>query len=122
MSATSPPFAEGGPAHTTARILLELGAVKFSPDKPFVFTSGRRSPVYIDCRRLISFPRARAKLMDLAVETILAEAGYERFDAVAGEEGVPAAHFLDDRPGQVPVHGRVVHHEYRVAGNHGRAG
>jgi len=101
MSATSPPFAEGGPAHTTARILLEVGAVKFSPNKPFVFTSGRRSPVYIDCRRLISFPRARAKLMDLAVETILAEAGYERFDAVAGGEtaGIPFAAWIAERMG-----------------------
>ncbi len=40
-------------AETTARILLETEAVLFRPDDPFTFTSGRLSPVYIDCRRLI---------------------------------------------------------------------
>ena len=99
MSAASKPLAPDSPAYVTARILLELGAVKFSPDKPFVFTSGRRSPVYIDCRRLISFPRARGKLMDLAVELILREAGYEAIDAVAGGEtaGIPFAAWIAER-------------------------
>ncbi len=50
------------PARITSRILIETESVLFRPDEPFVFTSGRISPVYIDCRRLISFPRARAKL------------------------------------------------------------
>ncbi len=99
MSAAREPPAQDSPAYTTARILLELDAVKFSPDKPFVFTSGRRSPVYIDCRRLISFPRARAKLMDLAVEMILSETGYESLDAIAGGEtdGIPFAAWIAER-------------------------
>src|SRR5205085_12576219 len=42
-------------ADITARILLETECVLFRPDDPFTFTSGRLSPVYIDCRRLISF-------------------------------------------------------------------
>ena len=46
-------------AEITSRILLDTKAVLFNPDQPFTFTSGRRSPVYIDCRKLISFPRAR---------------------------------------------------------------
>ncbi len=46
-------------AEITSRILLETKSVLFSPEQPFTFTSGRSSPVYIDCRRLISFPRAR---------------------------------------------------------------
>jgi orotate phosphoribosyltransferase len=46
-------------AEITSRILLEMKSVLFSPEQPFTFTSGRRSPVYIDCRRLISFPRGR---------------------------------------------------------------
>ena len=46
-------------AEITARILLETESVLFRPEQPFTFTSGLRSPVYIDCRRLISFPRAR---------------------------------------------------------------
>ena len=40
-------------AETTAKMLLEVKAVLFFSDKPFIFTSGWASPVYIDCRKLI---------------------------------------------------------------------
>ena len=40
-------------ALTTARILLEIKAVNFRPEEPYTFTSGWKSPVYIDCRRII---------------------------------------------------------------------
>ena len=49
-------------ALTTARILLEIKAVNFRPEEPYTLTSGWRSPVYVDCRRIIYFPRARAKI------------------------------------------------------------
>ena len=52
---------EADAAEITARILLETESVLFRPEDPFTFTSGLRSPVYIDCRRLISFPRARKR-------------------------------------------------------------
>jgi orotate phosphoribosyltransferase len=92
----TPSFAE-----TTARILLETKSILFSPEKPFIFTSGRASPVYIDCRRLISFPRARARLMDMGKELILREIGYESLDAVAGGEtaGIPFAAWIAERLG-----------------------
>ena len=64
-------------AQATARILIEIEAVLFRPDDPFVFTSGRASPVYVDCRKIISFPRARARLMDMAVEQLAATVGSE---------------------------------------------
>lgn len=87
------------PAEVTARILLETEAVLFRPEQPFVLTSGRASPVYVDCRRLISFPRARAALMDMAVEILQRDAGYEVFDAVAGGEtaGIPFAAWIAER-------------------------
>ena len=50
----------------TARMLIEVKAVLFSDEKPFIFTSGWASPVYIDGRRLISFPRIRRQLMEFA--------------------------------------------------------
>jgi orotate phosphoribosyltransferase len=94
--ALDPSFAE-----ITARILLETKSILFSPEKPFIFTSGRASPVYIDCRRLISFPRARARLMDMGKELILREVGYESLDAVAGGEtaGIPFAAWIAERLG-----------------------
>jgi orotate phosphoribosyltransferase len=86
-------------AREVARMLLEIGAVNFRPDPPFKFTSGLASPVYIDCRKLISYPRIRSAAMDFACSTLLREAGYEQFDAVAGGEtaGIPFAAWIAER-------------------------
>jgi orotate phosphoribosyltransferase len=86
-------------AVTTARILLEIKAVNFRPGEPYTLTSGWKSPVYIDCRRIIYFPRARAKICDLAVEKINRHIGYETIEAVAGGEtaGIPFAAWIADR-------------------------
>ena len=86
-------------AEITARMLLEVKAVLFYESKPFVFTSGWASPVYIDCRKIISFPRARTKIIYLAVELIEREIGFESLDAVAGGEtaGIPFAAWIADR-------------------------
>src|SRR5258707_13165448 len=86
-------------AETTARILLETKAVLFSPEKPFTFTSGRVSPVYIDCRKLISFPRARRKLMDMGAALIERAIGFDAIDVVAGGEtaGIPFAASIGER-------------------------
>src|SRR5208282_6762787 len=80
-------------AELTAKMLLEVDAVRFMADKPFIYTSGWASPVYTDCRRLISFPRVRQKLIDFGVAMIEREVGFEQFDAVAGGEtaGIPFA-------------------------------
>jgi len=88
-------------ARTAAAILLEIEAVLFRPEDPFVLTSGRASPVYVDCRKIISFPRGRAALMDLAVETIKREVGFESLEAVAGGEtaGIPFAAWIAERLG-----------------------
>ena len=88
-------------AREVARMLLEIGAVHFRPDPPYTFTSGMASPVYIDCRKLISYPRIRAAAMDFACSVLLRDAGYERFDAVAGGEtaGIPFAAWIAERLG-----------------------
>jgi orotate phosphoribosyltransferase len=86
-------------AELTANMLLEVDAVRFLSDKPFIYTSGWASPVYTDCRRLISFPRVRQTLIDFGVTTIMRDVGFEQFDAVAGGEtaGIPFAAWMADR-------------------------
>src|SRR2546426_7800170 len=86
-------------ADMTAKMMLEVKAVHFSEGKPFVFTSGWASPVYIDCRKLISFPRVRSTLIDFATATIVRDVGFEQFDTVAGGEtaGIPYAAWIADR-------------------------
>jgi orotate phosphoribosyltransferase len=92
-------------AELTAKMLLEVEAVRFMGDKPFIFTSGRASPVYTDCRRLISFPRVRQTLIDFGVSTMQRNVGFEQFDAVAGGEtaGIPFAAWFADRLA-LPMH------------------
>lgn len=86
-------------AELTARMLLETEAVLLNADKPFIFTSGRASPVYTDCRKLISYPRVRQSLMSMGAATVMREAGFECFDAVAGGEtaGIPYAAWMADQ-------------------------
>lgn len=88
-------------ARLTARMLLEIEAVDFRPEDPFILSSGKPSPSYIDCRKLISFPRIRATLMDFMVATVMREAGFEAFDNIAGGEtaGIPFAALVAERMG-----------------------
>jgi len=87
------------PARIAARILIETQSVLFRPEDPFIFTSGRASPVYVDCRKLIAFPRARAKLMDMGRDLIHEKVGFESIDVVAGGEtaGIPFSAWIAER-------------------------
>ena len=42
-----------------AEKLLQVNAVKLSPDKPFTWASGWQSPIYCDNRKVLSFPFIR---------------------------------------------------------------
>lgn len=65
-----------------AEILLKTKSVKLFKDVPFRFTSGILSPIYVDNRILISYPKERdfiiQKLLDLIKERKL------KFDVVSG--------------------------------------
>jgi orotate phosphoribosyltransferase len=86
-------------ARLSARMLLEVGAVHFNATTPFTLASGLPSPTYIDCRKLISFPRIRSVLMDFLTVTVMRGAGFEAFDTVAGGEtaGIPFAALVAER-------------------------
>ena len=88
-------------AKMTAKMLLEVEAVHFNAEKPYTFTSGLASPVYIDCRKLISYPRIRETLMDFSVSVLFRDVGFEQFDTVAGGEtaGIPFAAWIASKMG-----------------------
>jgi orotate phosphoribosyltransferase len=44
---------------TIAEKLLHVGAVQLSPDQPFTWASGWKSPIYCDNRKILSFPYIR---------------------------------------------------------------
>lgn len=85
----------------TAELLLDIDAVRVRPDDPFKLASGRLSPVYIDCRRIISFPGARSEIADMLVDLISTEVGDGSVDNIAGGEtaGIPFAALVADRMG-----------------------
>ena len=84
---------------TAAKVLLDIDAVLFRPQRPFVFSSGWASPVFVDCKKVISYPLARDALIELSIKRILSALGYEALDAIAGAEGggVPFASIIADR-------------------------
>jgi orotate phosphoribosyltransferase len=90
---------EEAAAKDTARILLDIGAVNFRPEEPYILTSGRASPVYIDCRRIIAFAAERKIIINHAVEAISTADSAKPIEAVAGGEtaGIPYAAWIAER-------------------------
>lgn len=86
-------------ARLTARMLLEIKAVHFNAKDPYIYASGLPGPTYIDCRKLISYPRIRSTLMDFLTVTVMRDAGFEAFDNIAGGEtaGIPFAALVAER-------------------------
>ena len=81
----------------TAKILIDIKAINFNFDDPYTLTSGKKSPVYVDCRKIISFTRERNQIISFA-ESYFTENNIE-FDILAGGEtaGIPYASFLAER-------------------------
>tara|TARA_B100000989_G_scaffold291556_1_gene266164 strand:- start:575 stop:1270 length:696 start_codon:yes stop_codon:yes gene_type:complete len=79
-----------------AEILLDIGAINFNIKKPFKLTSGKLSPIYCDCRRIISFPDQRMKLINYAVTLLREKSYFNSIDNIAGGEtaGIPFAAFI----------------------------
>ena len=74
--------------------LWQLGAIKVNLSEPFRLASGNYSPIYVNCRQLISTP-AFADLF-AASARIVCDRREVAFDVIAGGEtaGIPFAAFL----------------------------
>jgi orotate phosphoribosyltransferase len=79
-----------------AQSLLQINAVKLSPQNPFTWASGIKSPIYCDNRITLSFPAVRNLIINGFVEKSKA---FEPFDIVAGvaTAGIPHGALLADR-------------------------
>lgn len=65
-----------------ARILLETKAVKLSPENPFTWSSGWRSPIYCDNRTVLSFPSERKKIKEAL--SLAIKAKFPQVDTLIG--------------------------------------
>jgi orotate phosphoribosyltransferase len=69
-----------------AERLLQIEAIKLSPDKPFTWASGWKSPIYCDNRKVLSFPYVRD-----FVKSEMAALIFEKFEAADLIAGVATA-------------------------------
>ena len=92
-------------ARTTAKFLLEINAIHFNSVSPFTLTSGLKSPVYIDCRKLISYPKARSILINFLSDIVVNKIGLDKVESLVGGEtaGIPFASFLASKL-KLPMH------------------
>lgn len=73
-----------------AETLLEIKAIKLSPNDHFTWASGWFSPIYCDNRKLLSYPKARKLVYEAFAEVIAAK--YPEADIIAGVATGAIAH------------------------------
>jgi orotate phosphoribosyltransferase len=83
-------------AQRIAEKLLQINAVKLSPQNPFTWASGIKSPIYCDNRLALSFPDVRKLIVEGFFQK---SADFEPFDTIAGvaTAGIPWGALLADR-------------------------
>ncbi|MCZ2498714.1 orotate phosphoribosyltransferase [Xylophilus sp. Kf1] len=115
------PERTGATAHRVAELLLDAGCMAVRSDEPFRLPSGWASPVYMDCRRLVSFPAIRREIVALALAQLRADGALDGVTAIAGAEtsGIALAAWMADQlelpllvvrkkpTAQLPVEGQV---------------
>ncbi len=83
-------------AQEVAENLLQINAVKLSPQNPFTWASGIKSPIYCDNRITLYYPSVRDRIIDAFVEK---STQFGDFDMVAGvaTAGIPHGALIADR-------------------------
>ena len=76
-------------ARDVAKALLQIKAIKLSPQKPFTWASGMRSPIYCDNRIVLSYPEIRKMVIGAFVEKLKT---IENIDIIAGVATAGIAH------------------------------
>ena len=69
-------------AKQTAKVLLQINAIKLEPETPFTWASGWKSPIYCDNRIVLSFPAIRNYIREEMGKFI--EQHYGKPDVIAG--------------------------------------
>ena len=69
-------------ARKIADFLLQIKAIKLQPDKPFLWSSGIKSPIYCDNRKTLSYPKIRTYLRQQFTSAV--QETYGKPDVIAG--------------------------------------
>ena len=65
-----------------ARFLLQIKAIKLNNENPFTWASGRKSPIYCDNRKILSYPAARKVVYEAFIDIIKEK--FKDVDIIAG--------------------------------------
>jgi orotate phosphoribosyltransferase len=81
----------------TAEKLLQINAIKLSPQQPFTWASGWKSPIYCDNRKVLSFPFSRD-----FIKSEMCNVVFEKFPAAdilagVGTAGIPWGAMVSDQ-------------------------
>lgn len=85
-----------GSAEQIAAALLKVEAVKLSPEKPFIWSSGWKSPIYCDNRITLSYPELRTHIKQQLVDIVKRQ--FPTVDAIGGvaTAGIPQGALVAD--------------------------
>jgi len=73
-----------------ASLLLQINAIRLSPDKPFTWSSGWKSPIYCDNRLTLSFPEIRTFIKENLAAIIREK--FSQTELIAGVATAGIAH------------------------------
>lgn len=82
-----------------AKILLKLKAVTLSPEDPYTWASGIKSPIYCDNRLTLSYPEDRSTVEKGLVDLIKEEYPEVQYIMGTATAGIPHAAIIADKMG-----------------------
>lgn len=82
-----------------AKLLLSIKAVTFRFNPPYTYTSGLKSPIYLDNRLVMSYPKVREKIIAYYIEKIKKEIGLKNVNCISATAtaAIPHAAFVADK-------------------------
>lgn len=82
-----------------AELLLSINAVTFRFDPPYTYTTGLKSPIYIDNRIILSYPKARNQIVEFYIKTIKEKIGLKEVEWISATAtaAIPQGVLVADR-------------------------
>ena len=66
-----------------AKLLLSIEAMTFRFDPPYIYTTGLKSPIYLDNRLVMSFPKVRKQIIDAYIDVIKKNIGLDQVEYIS---------------------------------------
>lgn len=83
-------------AKNIAKALLDIEAVSLSPNEPFTWSSGIKSPIYCDNRITLGYPSIRREIRDGLAELIKTNFGDVEVLSGTATAGIPHAAYVSE--------------------------